>query len=133
MTYCVLVFTTVLFVLTGREVSNRPESHFCVHGRKMSLLVQPWNQRNATEKVPVFFPQKWKNEFLTWNPAGFCGMELLPVSLSLLWVPDVVIREECVVLIISKNTKLFCLRKKKQRSLSAVMELKSGFQRTFSP
>lgn len=47
MTYCVLVFTTVLFVLTGREVSNRHESHFCSHGRKMSLLVQLWNQRNA--------------------------------------------------------------------------------------
>lgn len=39
-------------------------------------------------------------------------MELLPVSLSLLWVPDIVIREECVVLIISKNTKSFCFGKK---------------------
>lgn len=40
-------------------------------------------------------------------------MNMLPVSLSLLWVPDVVIREECVALIVSKNTKLFCFREKK--------------------
>lgn len=112
MAYCMLVFTTVLFVLTGREVSNRHESRFCLHGRKMSLLVQPWTG-TPFEKVSVFFPQKWKNEFLAWNSSDFCGMKLLPISLSLLWVPDVVIREECVVLIISKNTKLFCFRKKK--------------------
>ncbi|XP_056870045.1 5-hydroxytryptamine receptor 3A-like isoform X1 [Takifugu flavidus] len=37
---------------------------------------------------------KWKNEFLAWNSSVFCGMELLPVSLSLLWVPDIVIRED---------------------------------------
>eukprot|EP00066_Takifugu_rubripes_P013353 XP_011602619.1 PREDICTED: 5-hydroxytryptamine receptor 3A-like [Takifugu rubripes] len=29
---------------------------------------------------------KWKNEFLAWNSSVFCGMELLPVSLSLLWI-----------------------------------------------
>lgn len=35
-----LVFTTVLIMFTGREVSKHHKSHFCLHGRKMSRLVQ---------------------------------------------------------------------------------------------
>uniref|UniRef100_H3C787 Uncharacterized protein n=1 Tax=Tetraodon nigroviridis TaxID=99883 RepID=H3C787_TETNG len=39
---------------------------------------------------------RWQNEFLSWTPSDFCGIKLLSVPLSLLWQPDIVIREECV-------------------------------------
>lgn len=38
--------------------------------------------------------QTWTDEFLTWNPSEFCGMEKMTVPRSMLWVPDVVIAEE---------------------------------------
>uniref|UniRef100_A0A4W6DV12 5-hydroxytryptamine receptor 3A-like n=1 Tax=Lates calcarifer TaxID=8187 RepID=A0A4W6DV12_LATCA len=40
------------------------------------------------------FSQRWKNEFLTWNPSDFCEIYMLTVPRSKLWIPDVNIRED---------------------------------------
>lgn len=133
-TYCVLVFTTVLFVLTGWEVSNRHESHFCLHGKKMSLLVQLWNQWNSVWEGACFLSlevEKWipylEFLWLLWNGTA---ARFVVAALGTRCRHQ---RGVCSIDYPKKTTKLFCFRKKNQWLLSAVMELKSGFQRTFSP
>lgn len=130
MTYCVLVFTTVLFVLTGREVSNRHESHFCSHGRKMSLLVQLWNQRNAIWEGACFLSsevEKWIPclEFLCllWNWTAACFV------VAALGTGCRHQRGVCSIDYLKKHQVFLFQEKKNQCSLSAVMD----FQRTVSP
>ncbi|CAG5972457.1 unnamed protein product [Menidia menidia] len=42
----------------------------------------------------IWTQKRWKNELLTWNPSDFCGIDMLTMPLSKLWVPDVAIQEE---------------------------------------
>ncbi|KAF6737269.1 5-hydroxytryptamine receptor 3A [Oryzias melastigma] len=40
------------------------------------------------------FHQHWTNEFLTWNPSDFCGIDKVTIPKSLVWNPDVDIDED---------------------------------------
>ncbi|XP_042249529.1 5-hydroxytryptamine receptor 3A-like [Thunnus maccoyii] len=37
---------------------------------------------------------RWTNEFLTWNSSDFCGINMLTVPRSMLWIPDITIQED---------------------------------------
>lgn len=41
--------------------------------------------------------QFWDNEFLTWEPEEFCGITNLQIPASMLWIPDVNVKEEYVL------------------------------------
>ncbi|MEQ2249342.1 hypothetical protein ILYODFUR_028181 [Ilyodon furcidens] len=36
----------------------------------------------------------WINEFLTWNSSEFCGMDILTIPSSMIWIPDIIIQED---------------------------------------
>ncbi|XP_072224842.1 5-hydroxytryptamine receptor 3A-like [Leuresthes tenuis] len=42
----------------------------------------------------VWIQMKWSNEFLRWNPAEFCGIDMLTLPRTKLWIPDVAIQED---------------------------------------
>ncbi|KAF3845922.1 hypothetical protein F7725_003000 [Dissostichus mawsoni] len=41
--------------------------------------------------TPTLF---WTNEFLTWNSTDFCGINMLTIPRTRLWIPDIEIRED---------------------------------------
>lgn len=45
-------------------------------------------------KSMSFSVQRWENEFLKWDPADFCGINLVTVPRSMVWIPDIAIRED---------------------------------------
>lgn len=49
-----------------------------------------------TFKPGLLFSQGWVNEFLRWTPSDFCGIDIVSVPTSLLWIPDISIQEEYV-------------------------------------
>ncbi|XP_029914623.1 5-hydroxytryptamine receptor 3A-like isoform X2 [Myripristis murdjan] len=54
---------------------------------------------NVDEKAQTLTTQSWstmawKNEFLTWNPSDFCGIDKLFVQREMLWMPDIIIVED---------------------------------------
>lgn len=59
-----LVFTTVFFVLTGREVSNRHKSHFCLHGRKMSTSSSDSPEQHLRRRLFSFLRSGKMNSLL---------------------------------------------------------------------
>ncbi|XP_029945989.1 5-hydroxytryptamine receptor 3A [Salarias fasciatus] len=42
----------------------------------------------------IWLQMLWTNEFLTWRPADFCGIDMLTVPRSKLWIPDIGIQED---------------------------------------
>ncbi|XP_040918905.1 5-hydroxytryptamine receptor 3A-like [Toxotes jaculatrix] len=52
------------------------------------------DEKSQTVTSHIWIQMHWKNEFLTWNSSDFCGINVLSVSRSMLWIPDVVIRED---------------------------------------
>ncbi|XP_039680640.1 5-hydroxytryptamine receptor 3A-like isoform X2 [Perca fluviatilis] len=37
---------------------------------------------------------RWTNEYLTWNSSDFCGINMLTIPRSMLWIPDMHIQED---------------------------------------
>lgn len=60
----------------------------CLHFLSSTFLV--------IEKCLTSSSQYWQNEFLTWNPSDYCGIKMLAIPRSMLWIPDVTILEEYV-------------------------------------
>ncbi|RVE69961.1 hypothetical protein OJAV_G00083030 [Oryzias javanicus] len=52
------------------------------------------DEKFQTVTSQVWIETRWKNEFLTWNPPDFCGIDKLTIPKSLVWVPDVSIDED---------------------------------------
>ncbi|XP_024118454.2 5-hydroxytryptamine receptor 3A-like [Oryzias melastigma] len=52
------------------------------------------DEKFQTVTSQIWIETRWKNEFLTWNPSDFCGIDKLTILKSLVWVPDVSIDEE---------------------------------------
>ncbi|XP_028311299.1 5-hydroxytryptamine receptor 3A isoform X2 [Gouania willdenowi] len=42
----------------------------------------------------IWLSISWENEFLAWNPADFCGISMISVLRSNLWLPDIGIQED---------------------------------------
>lgn len=53
----------------------------------------------------LFFSQSWINEFLMWEPEQFCGISTLQIPASMLWIPDIAMKEEYVLLFVSQRVK----------------------------
>ncbi|MEQ2169998.1 hypothetical protein GOODEAATRI_030674, partial [Goodea atripinnis] len=42
----------------------------------------------------IWIKMYWINEFLTWNSSEFCGMDILTIPSSMIWIPDIIIQED---------------------------------------
>ncbi|XP_070837794.1 5-hydroxytryptamine receptor 3A-like [Chaetodon trifascialis] len=52
------------------------------------------DEKSQTVTSHIWIEMRWTNEFLTWEPSHFCGISLLFVPLSKLWIPNVQIQED---------------------------------------
>ncbi|KAM4531675.1 5-hydroxytryptamine receptor 3A-like [Odontesthes bonariensis] len=52
------------------------------------------DEKFQTVSLHISIHTYWKNEFLTWNSSEFCGIDLLTVKRSMLWIPDIAIQED---------------------------------------
>ncbi|RVE70062.1 hypothetical protein OJAV_G00083490 [Oryzias javanicus] len=52
------------------------------------------DEKFQTVTSHVWIETQWTNEFLTWNPSDFCGIDKLTIPKSLVWIPDVDIDED---------------------------------------
>lgn len=41
----------------------------------------------------VFPLQRWHNEFISWDPEQFCGIDNISLPTEALWQPDITIEE----------------------------------------
>ncbi|EFP10636.1 CRE-LGC-12 protein [Caenorhabditis remanei] len=65
------------------------------HSNVLSVTVQPQiynlvevNAKNEQIKLLLWFPQGWKDDYLTWNPDEWGGIEKIIIPKSLIWIPD---------------------------------------------
>ncbi|XP_053194927.1 5-hydroxytryptamine receptor 3A-like [Scomber japonicus] len=52
------------------------------------------DEKSQTLTSHIWIQSVWPNEFLTWNSSDFCGIDMVTVSRSMLWTPDIVIQED---------------------------------------
>ncbi|KAM6913343.1 5-hydroxytryptamine receptor 3A [Lycodopsis pacificus] len=52
------------------------------------------DEKSQTVTSHVWIRMSWTNEFLTWNPSDFCGIDRMTIPRSSLWIPDVNIEED---------------------------------------
>ncbi|KAK5884460.1 hypothetical protein CesoFtcFv8_018279 [Champsocephalus esox] len=52
------------------------------------------DEKSQTVTSQIWIRMWWTNEFLTWNSTDFCGINMLTVPRSRLWIPDIQINEE---------------------------------------
>ncbi|XP_047428135.1 5-hydroxytryptamine receptor 3A-like [Mugil cephalus] len=52
------------------------------------------NEKSQTVTSHIWVHMQWTNEFLNWNSSDFCGINMLTIPKSKLWVPDIVIQED---------------------------------------
>ncbi|XP_036004251.1 5-hydroxytryptamine receptor 3A-like [Fundulus heteroclitus] len=52
------------------------------------------NEKFQTVTNHIWINMFWINEFLTWNSSEFCGMNMLTIPSSMLWIPDIIIYED---------------------------------------
>ncbi|KAJ4932273.1 hypothetical protein JOQ06_010698 [Pogonophryne albipinna] len=52
------------------------------------------DEKSQTVTTHIWVETRWTNEYLTWNPNDFCGINMLTVPRSTLWLPDVEILED---------------------------------------
>nr|XP_057904507.1 5-hydroxytryptamine receptor 3A-like [Doryrhamphus excisus] len=52
------------------------------------------DEKSQTLTSHVWIQMIWNNDFLTWNPSQFCGIDRLAFPKSKLWVPDIIIQED---------------------------------------
>ncbi|XP_023269556.1 5-hydroxytryptamine receptor 3A-like isoform X1 [Seriola lalandi dorsalis] len=52
------------------------------------------DEKSQTVTSHIWFQMRWQNEFLTWNSSDFCGIDMLTIPRSRLWIPDVTIQED---------------------------------------
>ncbi|XP_070703475.1 5-hydroxytryptamine receptor 3A-like [Pempheris klunzingeri] len=52
------------------------------------------DEKSQTITSHIWIHMQWTNEFLTWNSSDFCGINMLNIPRSRLWIPDVSIQED---------------------------------------
>ncbi|XP_026209957.1 5-hydroxytryptamine receptor 3A-like isoform X2 [Anabas testudineus] len=52
------------------------------------------DEKAQTVTSHIWTQMFWRNEFLTWNPSDFCGINVLVIPRSMLWIPDITILED---------------------------------------
>uniref|UniRef100_UPI0037E8B82E 5-hydroxytryptamine receptor 3A n=1 Tax=Semicossyphus pulcher TaxID=241346 RepID=UPI0037E8B82E len=52
------------------------------------------DEKSQTLTSHIWVQMSWVNEFLTWKPSDFCGIDTLSIPRSRLWLPDVAIQED---------------------------------------
>ncbi|KAM9843904.1 5-hydroxytryptamine receptor 3A [Aulostomus maculatus] len=52
------------------------------------------DEKAQTVTSHIWVQMSWMNEFLTWNPADFCGIRQVIVPRKMLWMPNVFIQED---------------------------------------
>ncbi|KAM4534530.1 5-hydroxytryptamine receptor 3C-like [Fundulus diaphanus] len=68
----------------------------------------------------------WINEFLTWNSSEFCGMNMLTVPSSMVWIPDIIIYEDSSDCSDSRQDPLVTVES------SGLIRMKTRLQLTYS-
>ena len=64
---------------------------------EVSVELFIWNIDNIDEKsqtftIRAFLENKWKNSFLTWNPANYSGIKTINVQNNNVWLPDLALQ-----------------------------------------
>ncbi|XP_060882658.1 5-hydroxytryptamine receptor 3A-like [Labrus mixtus] len=52
------------------------------------------DEKYQTVESHIWIQMNWVNEYLSWNPSDFCGIDMLTVPRSRLWLPDIYIQED---------------------------------------
>ncbi|XP_035853003.1 5-hydroxytryptamine receptor 3A-like isoform X2 [Sander lucioperca] len=52
------------------------------------------DEKSQTFTSHIWTRMHWINEFLTWNSSDFCGINMLTIPRSMLWIPDMHIQED---------------------------------------
>ncbi|XP_078125313.1 5-hydroxytryptamine receptor 3A isoform X2 [Sander vitreus] len=52
------------------------------------------DEKSQTFTTHIWTQMRWTNEFLTWNSSDFCGINMLTIPRSMLWIPDMHIQED---------------------------------------
>ncbi|XP_030592712.1 5-hydroxytryptamine receptor 3A [Archocentrus centrarchus] len=78
---------------TMRPVKNWTSATF-VQLDMFVLAILEADEKTQTFTNQIMVYMTWTNEFLTWNPSEFCGIEKMTILRSMLWIPDVVIAED---------------------------------------
>ncbi|XP_041824790.1 5-hydroxytryptamine receptor 3A-like [Melanotaenia boesemani] len=52
------------------------------------------DEKSQTVTSHTWMETHWTNEFLTWNPLDFCGIDRVTVPRSMVWIPDIIIEED---------------------------------------
>ncbi|XP_033999804.1 5-hydroxytryptamine receptor 3A-like [Trematomus bernacchii] len=52
------------------------------------------DEKSQTVTSQIWVQMFWTNEFLTWNSTDFCGINMLTVPRTRLWIPDIEIQED---------------------------------------
>ncbi|XP_020502931.2 5-hydroxytryptamine receptor 3A [Labrus bergylta] len=67
------------------------------------------DEKYQTVESHIWIQMSWKNEYLSWNPSDFCGINMLTVPKSRLWLPDIYIQEDVSDTGSIQNSKLLKL------------------------
>ncbi|XP_015200015.2 5-hydroxytryptamine receptor 3A-like [Lepisosteus oculatus] len=51
------------------------------------------NEKEEKVSLHVLCTQRWKDEFLSWDPAEFSGLSHFTLPVSSVWTPDIIVRE----------------------------------------
>ena len=49
------------------------------------------DERNEVLITNVWLDQEWHDEYLTWSPDEFSGLEIIRIPSSKIWLPDIVL------------------------------------------
>uniref|UniRef100_A0A3P9PC04 5-hydroxytryptamine receptor 3A-like n=2 Tax=Poecilia reticulata TaxID=8081 RepID=A0A3P9PC04_POERE len=52
------------------------------------------DEKLETVTIHMYVKSYWTNEHLTWNSSEFCGINMLTIPVSMIWVPDIIIHED---------------------------------------
>ncbi|XP_039680639.1 5-hydroxytryptamine receptor 3A-like isoform X1 [Perca fluviatilis] len=52
------------------------------------------DEKSQTVRSHIWTQMRWTNEYLTWNSSDFCGINMLTIPRSMLWIPDMHIQED---------------------------------------
>ncbi|CAJ0958328.1 unnamed protein product, partial [Mesorhabditis belari] len=82
----------VAHLLAGYNKLTRPVRDY---NSRLNITVQPQvyslievNELSEQIKLLLWFPQSWKDEFLTWNASEWGGIQMINVPANQVWLPD---------------------------------------------
>ncbi|XP_024862394.1 5-hydroxytryptamine receptor 3A-like isoform X2 [Kryptolebias marmoratus] len=52
------------------------------------------DEKSQTVTSHIWITKYWMNDFLTWNSSDFCGIDELFLPRSMLWIPDIIIKQD---------------------------------------